>query len=112
MKLFTNDESADKFYEFQDARENFTRENKKMRSSVTRKTEDSENIEYDKIHVEVYQNVGLKADWSVVTSRNPEELKTASSGFKVVTQKIAAYPNNSIKSNLLLDLIKFFFRKK
>lgn len=112
MNLFKNDNSADEYYDFQQARSYFTRENIKMRSTVKKKTEDPENIEYDKVHVEIYKGSGVGENWTVEKAKNSQEIKNATVGFKHVTKSISPYPDKSIKSNKLLDLIRFFFRRK
>lgn len=53
MGLFKEDKSAQDYYQFQNARVEFTKENAKMKNSIKQKTNDPENIEYDKVHTTI-----------------------------------------------------------
>ncbi|MCB1194145.1 MAG: hypothetical protein H7A23_17935 [Leptospiraceae bacterium] len=112
MNLFNKDSSADEYYEFEQIRSDFTRENIKMRGTVKKKIEDPENIKYDRLHVEIYKGSGVGESWTVEEAKNSQEIKIATGGFKHVTKSLSPYPDKSIKSNKLLELIRFFFRRK
>ena len=77
MGLFEEDKSADDYYQYQDARKVFTKENRKMTNSIKQKTNDPENIEYNKVHTTVYSGVGLGEDWRVDESIDHKEISTA-----------------------------------
>jgi hypothetical protein len=108
MGLFKKDKSADEYYHYQDARKEFTKENSKMTNSIKQKTNDPENIEYDKIHTTIYSGVGLGEDWRVDESIDYEEINTASSGFKKVTAKFQTFTEKQ-ESNSILFIIKRIF---
>lgn len=85
MDLFKNDDSAEDFYKYKDSRQNFTKENKKMKSTLSRKTMDSENIPFDEVNTTIYGEVGLGSNWKVDESNSYKEINTASDGFNTVS---------------------------
>ncbi|MBK8396764.1 MAG: hypothetical protein IPL26_16220 [Leptospiraceae bacterium] len=48
-----------------------------MTNSIKQKTNDPENIEYNKVHTTVYSGVGLGEDWRVDESIDHKEISTA-----------------------------------
>ncbi|MEM7182458.1 MAG: hypothetical protein AAF518_16205 [Spirochaetota bacterium] len=89
MELFNRDdyltEEATQKEEFKKARNKFTKKNKEMTDQIKEKVIDPENVEYDKVHVEIYKGVGLGKGWKVGKSKKPEEINIASKGFGYVT---------------------------
>lgn len=108
MGLFKKDDAADDYYRYQDARKEFTNENNKMKISIKQKTNDPENIEYDKVHTTIYSGIGLGTDWRVDESINYEEINSASGGFRKVTTKFQTLTEKQ-ESGSILSIIKRIF---
>ena len=83
-----------------------------MTDTVDLKTSDSKNINYSEIHINIYQQVGLGKDWRVEKSQKSSELEKAVSGFNSVSEGLEPYPDKSIPSKNILQVILSFFRKK
>ena len=91
MELFKDDRQAEKYYKFQEAREEFTEEDNNMTKAIKRQTLDPEKIPYDQAHVEIYSQVGLGESWRIEQSIEAGEIKTASAGFQKVTREFDSY---------------------
>lgn len=111
MGLFQNDKTATNYYEYQNSRAEFTKENSKMKLALEEKTLDPQNIEYDKVHVTIYEGVGLGENWRVESSLDSQEIDSATEGFVKVRKKFQSIPQKQ-KSNILISIIRRVFGKK
>ncbi|MEM7183317.1 MAG: hypothetical protein AAF518_20560 [Spirochaetota bacterium] len=94
------------------ARRKFSKQENKMVATINEKTKDPENINYGKVHIEIYNEVGLGKEWRVGKSKNSNEIEKASSGFKTVTTGMEPYDPKSQDSKSIIGLIISFFRRE
>lgn len=111
MELFSKDDSFKEYKNFKKAREDFKDANAEMTDAIDLKTSDAKNVNYAEVHTNVYENVGLGKDWRVEKSKNTNELEIAADGFQTVTDGLEPYPDKSIQSKNILQVILSFFRK-
>ncbi len=111
MGLFSKDESFKEYEQFKKARQDFKEANAEMTDTIDLKTSDAKNVNYAEIHTSIYQNVGLGKDWRVGKNKNADELETAIDGFNTVTDGLEPYPDKSIKSKNILQVVVSFFKK-
>ncbi|MEM7184514.1 MAG: hypothetical protein AAF518_26695 [Spirochaetota bacterium] len=76
------------------------------------KTFDRENIDYSKVHIEIYQGTKLGKDWRVDTSKQTNEIQTAVNGLTDVTYGLENYPSKGLFFQQVLHKIKSIFSKK
>jgi hypothetical protein len=113
MDLFKNDDSAEDFYKYKDSRQNFTKENKKMKITLSAKTVDSESIPFDEVHTTIYGEVGLGENWKVNESKKYEEIDKATGGFNTVTTYLEdKVEDREFRSDGVVSKILGIFRKK
>ncbi|MEM7183087.1 MAG: hypothetical protein AAF518_19410 [Spirochaetota bacterium] len=114
MELFNNDKQAQDFYEFQEARKEFTHENKTMKRSIKRQTIDPENIAYDEIHIQIYSLSDLGKDWRVEEIQSTKEIQIVSASFQKVSKHftILRQMNRKIQSSWIANIIRKVFHKK
>jgi len=113
MELFKKDKSSEEYYKYKEAREKFTEENVDMKVTLNQKVNDSKNIQYDKVHITIYDQVGLGEDWRVEHSLVSEEVETAANGFSKVNNSFKKnYLDGEVQSSSLLSKIISVFKKK
>ena len=113
MELFKKDKSSEEYYKYKEAREKFTEENVEMKITLNQKVNDSKNIQYDKVHITIYDQLGLGEDWRVEQSLVSDEVETAANGFNKVNNSFKKnYLDGEIQSSSLLSKIISVFKKK
>ena len=113
MDLFKKDKASEEYYKYKEAREKFTEENVDMKVTLNQKVDNPKNIQYDKVHTTIYDQVGLGNDWRVDNSLVAEEIETAANGFHKVTSSFNKnYLDGEVQSVSLLDKIISVFKKK
>lgn len=111
MELFEKDSQFQDYKKYKQAREDFTEANNEMTDSIDLKTVDPKEINYAEVHTSIYQEVGLRKEWRVDKSKNYEEIEKATDGFLAVTNGLEPYPDRSIQSKSLIQIILSFFKK-
>ncbi|MBP6739689.1 MAG: hypothetical protein KA146_06845 [Leptospiraceae bacterium] len=113
MELFKKDKSSEEYYKYKEAREKFTEENVEMKITLNQKVSDPKNIQYDKVHITIYDQVGLGEDWRVEQSLAANEIDTAANGFSKVNNSFKkTYLDGEVQSSSLLSKIVSVFKKK
>ena len=82
MDLFKKDKASEEYYKYKEAREKFTEENVDMKVTLNQKVDNPKNIQYDKVHTTIYDQVGLGNDWRVDNSLVADEIETAANSFQ------------------------------
>ena len=112
MELFKKDKSSE-YYKYKEAREKFTEENVEMKITLNQKVSDPKNIQYDKVHVTIYDQVGLGEDWRVEQSLASDEIETAANGFSKVNNSFKKnFMDDEVQSSSLLSKIISIFKKR
>lgn len=114
MELFDRDDfltdDAKEEEKFKQARKRFTKRNKDMTDRIDKKVIDNKNVDYGKVHVEIYDGVGLGKKWRVNKSKDSAELNTASNGFVKVSDELDKR-KSKFYSEKLIRLIASIFKK-
>lgn len=111
MELFSKDDSFKEYEQFKKARQDFKEANAEMTDTIDLKTSDAKNVNYAEVHTNIYENIGLGKDWRVDKNKIANELDTATDGFQTVTDGLEPYPDKSIPSKNILNVIVSFFKK-
>ena len=113
MELFKKDKSSEEYYKYKEAREKFTEENVEMKITLNQKVSDPKNIQYNKVHVTIYDQVGLGEDWRVEQSLASDEIETAANGFSKVNNSFKKnFMDDEVQSSSLLSKIISIFKKR
>lgn len=112
MSLFSNEKSLQEYEKYKKAREEFRDANSEMTDTLDLKTIDSKKIDYAKVHISVYDKVGLGKEWRIEKSQNSLEIESATGGFQTVSKGLEPFPDKSIWSKNLIKLILSFFKKQ